>query len=207
MTARSRLTVMPLRCSVRLIVVCFCLCVVFAGISALSAAPVETAAPRARFLPADTIQPVAPLQLAAMDFFLPGYGMYRQNETGYAALYFTTNLVNLGLIYVSYRNWQFYESAYVAAELRQRSEPDPLQFADPTGGSDYLSLQDIKNRAERGQLFFAVSIVTNIALRFLSATHTWSLADAAKRRAGPRYEMLPEAPGGMRAVAEYSFCF
>lgn len=161
----------------------------------------------ARFLPADTVQPTAPLQLAAIDFLLPGYGMYRQNETGYAAAYFTTNLVNLGLIYVAYRNWQFYESAFRAAQIRQSTEPDPLQFSDPTGGSDYLTLQDIKNRAERGQLFFAVTIVANVALRFLSAGHTWSLADETKRRSGPRYEFYPDATGGMRSVGMYSYYF
>ncbi|AFM11028.1 hypothetical protein [Turneriella parva] len=183
----------------------FMLCFMLTAAGSVHAAPPEAA--RARFVPADSVQPAAPLQMAAIDFLLPGYGMYRHNETGYAALYFSSNLVNLGLIYVAYRNWQFYESAYVAAELRQRSEPDPLQFADPAGGSDYLSLQDIKNRAERGQLFFAVSIVTNVALRFLSATHTWSLADAAKRRSGPRYEMFPDATGGLRAAGMYSFYF
>lgn len=181
------------------------LCFMFTAAGSVHAAPPEGA--RASFVPADTVQPAAPLQLAAIDFLLPGYGMYRHNESGYAALYFSTNLVNLGLIYVAYRNWQFYESAYVAAELRQRSEPDPLQFADPTGGSDYLSLQDIKNRAERGQLFFAMSVVANVALRFLSASHTWYLADEMKRRSGPRYEMFPDAAGGMRAAGMYSYYF
>ena len=74
-------------------------------------------------------------------------------------------------------------------------------------GSDFLTLQDIKNRADRGQLFFAVSVVANVALRFLSATHTWSLADAAKRRSGPRYEIYPDTAGGMRAAGMYSFYF
>jgi len=182
-----------------------CCFVTMAAAGSISAAGAETA--RARFVPADTVQPAAPLKLAAIDFFLPGYGMYVQNEPAYAAAYFSTNLVNLGLIYIAYRNWRFYESAFRAADLRQSQEADPLQFADPAGGSDFLTLQDIKNRADRGQLFFAVSIVANVALRFLSATHTWSLADEAKRRSGPRYEMFPDAAGGMRSVAMYSFYF
>ncbi len=184
-----------------LLVLLACLC------SSVGALEAETGRAKARFFPADAIQPTPPLQLAAIDFLLPGYGMYRQNETGYAAAYFATNLVNLGLMYVAYRNWQFYESAFRAAELRQSTEPDPLQFADPSGGTDYLTLQDIKNRAERGQLFFAVSVVANVALRFLSAGHTWSMADETKRRAGPRYEFYPDAAGGMRSVGMYSFYF
>ena len=182
-----------------------CFFIALASAGNLHAAAAEGA--RARFVPADSVQPAAPLQLAAIDFFLPGYGMYRHNETGYAAAYFSTNLVNLGLIYVAYRNWQFYESAFRAAELRQSQEADPLQFADPTGGSDFLTLQDIKNRADRGQLFFAVSVVANVALRFLSASHTWYLADEMKRRSGPRYEMFPDAAGGMRAAGMYSYYF
>lgn len=188
--------------SYALLTCCF-VAMAFAG--RISAAGPETA--HARFVPPDSIQPVAPLKLAAIDFLLPGYGMYRQNEPGYAAAYFSTNLVNLGLIYVAYRNWRFYESAFRAAELRQSQEADPLQFADPAGGSDFLTLQDIKNRADRGQLFFAVSVVANVALRFLSATHTWSLADAAKRRSGPRYEIYPDTAGGLRAAGMYSFYF
>ncbi|GAB4438077.1 MAG: hypothetical protein OHK0011_20960 [Turneriella sp.] len=160
-----------------------------------------------RFVAADAVQPPPGWQLAAVDFLLPGYGTFRQGQTGYAALYFTSNLVNLSLVYLAWRNWRFYESAYDAASVRQATEPDTLYFRDPTGGSDYLSLQDIRNRAERGQLFFAVSIAANIALRFLSATHTWTLADTARRQAGPRYEFYPDASGGFQARGGYYFSF
>ncbi len=170
------------------------------------AGSLRAAAP-ARFVPADTVQPAPAWQLAAVDFLLPGYGTFRQGETGYAAFYFASNLVNLSLVYLAWRNWRFYESAYDAASLRQATEPDTLYFRDPTGGSDYLSLQDIRNRAERGQLFFAVSITANVALRLLSATHTWSLADAARRQAGPRYEFYPDAAGGFEARGRYCFYF
>lgn len=161
----------------------------------------------ARFVAAESVQPTPAWQLAAVDFLLPGYGTLRQNETGYAALYFSSNLVNLSLIYLTWRNWQFYESAYAAAAARQAIEPDPLYFRDPTGGSDYLSLQDIRNRAERGQLFFTVSIVINVALRFLSAAHTWHLADIAHKRAGPRYEFYPDAGGQFQARGSYHWRF
>ncbi len=170
------------------------------------AGPVTAAAP-ARFVPADSAQPAPAWQLATVDFLLPGYGTFRQGETGYAAFYFTSNLVNLSLVYLAWRNWRFYESAYDAAFVRQAAEPDTLYFRDPTGGSDYLSLQDIRNRAERGQLFFAVSIAANLALRLLSATHTWTRADAAAKQAGPRYEFYPDASGGFQARGGYYFYF
>lgn len=172
---------------------------------ALLAAPVTAEAP-ARFEKPQQSATLPAWQLAAADFLLPGYGTFRQGETGYAAFYFTSNLINLSLVYLAWRNWRFYESAYDAAFVRQASEPDTLYFRDPTGGSDYLSLQDIRNRAERGQLFFAVSIAANIALRFLSATHTWNLADTARRQAGPRYEFYPDA-GGFQARGGYYFYF
>lgn len=161
---------------------------------------------QARFVAADAEQPRSPARLAAIDFLLPGYGTFTQNQPYFAAAYFGANIANLGLMYIAYRNWRFYESAYEAAALRQAQEPDKLYFADPTGGSDYLSLQDIKNRAERGQLFFALSVIGNIVIRSLSAAHTWYLADEARTRAGPRYEFYPEA-GGMRAQAGYFFQF
>jgi hypothetical protein len=163
--------------------------------------------PTSRFVPADATQPTNPWKITAIDFALPGYGTYVQNRTGFAAFYFSTNLVNLGLIYVAYRNWRFYESAYAAANLRQASAQDPLQFENPAGGGDYLSLQDIKNRAERGQLIFAISIVANLVLRGFSAWHTWSLADEARVHSGPRYEFYPEANGGMRTAGSYNFYF
>jgi hypothetical protein len=166
-----------------------------------------TAEAPARFVPADTVQPPPAWQLAAVDFLVPGYGTWRQGEPGYAALYFAGNLVNLSLIYLAWRNWRFYESAYEAAFVRQAAEPDTLYFRDPTGGSDYLSLQDIRNLAERGQLFFALSIVANVSLRLLSATHTWNLADAARRQAGPRYEFYPDASGGFAARGGYAIYF
>lgn len=172
----------------------------------LLAAPGIFAQP-ARFAPADHEQPASPLRLAAIDFLLPGYGTFTQNQNGYAAFYFTSNVVNLSLVYLAYRNWRFYESAYQAANLRQASEPDMLYFRDPTGGSDYLSLQDIRNRAERGQLFFAVSIAANIALRFFSAAHTYNLAAEARRQSGPRYEFFPDAAGGLQARGGYYFYF
>lgn len=170
------------------------------AIGPLTAKPVQ-------FVPADRVQPPPAWQLAAVDFLLPGYGTLRQKEVGYAALYFSGNLVNLSLIYLTWRNWQFYESAYAAAAARQALEPDPLLFSDPTGSGDYLSLQDIRNRAERGQLFFTISIVMNVALRFLSAAHTWHLADVARERAGPRYEFYPDAGGGLQARGSYYWRF
>lgn len=180
-------------------IVCLLLLASLAG-SAAVAAP-------SRFVNADAVQPAPAWQLAAVDFLLPGYGTFRHGQTGYAAFYFTSNLVNLSLVYLAWRNWRFYESAYDAAFVRQASEPDNLYFRDPTGGSDYLSLQDIRNRAERGQLFFAVSIAANVALRLLSATHTWTLADAARQKAGPRYEFYPDAGGGFQARGGYYFYF
>jgi len=170
------------------------------------AAPVTAGAP-SRFVPADAVRPTPAWQLAAVDFLLPGYGTFRQGETGYAAFYFTSNLVNLSLVYLTWRNWRFYESAYDAAFVRQAAEPDTLYFRDPTGGSDYLSLQDLRNRAERGQLFFAVSIAANLALRLLSATHTWNLAEQARVRAGPRYEFYPDPVAGFQARGGYYFYF
>lgn len=161
-----------------------------------------------RFSPPDAAQPPSPVKLAAIDFLLPGYGTYMQNQTTYAAIYFGTNILNLGLAYLAYRNWRFYESAYQAAQARQALEPDKLYFENPAGGSgDYLSLQDIKNRAERGQLFFAVSLAANLALRLFSAGHTWLIADEAVSKAGPRYEFYPEERGGMRTGLSYQFYF
>lgn len=165
------------------------------------------AVPAAKYIPSDAVQPTAPWKIAAVDFLLPGYGTFAQNKTAYAAVYFSANLASLSVIYLTYRNWRFYESAYQAAAVRQASEPDLLHFQNPTGGGDYLTLQDIKNRAERGQLFFALSIVANIALRVFSAAHTWSLADESATKAGPRYEFYPEPAGGMRAQAGYYFYY
>jgi len=170
------------------------------------ALPVAAEKSTARFLP-EVRTAVSPLQIAGIDFLLPGYGTFVQNKTGYAALYFTTNLVSLGSIYIAWRNWQFYESAYLAAATRQALEPDKLFFQDPAGGTDFYSLQDIKNRAERGQLFFAVSIVANIALRAFSAWHSWSLADEARTQSGPRYEFYPDQSGGFKTQAGYYFYF
>jgi hypothetical protein len=165
------------------------------------------AAQPTRYVPGDQVQPVSPLKIAAIDFLLPGYGTFTQQKTGFAAAYFSANIANLGLIYMAYRNWRFYESAYQAAAVRQALEPDKLLFQDPAGGDGYLSLQDIRNRAERGQLLFAVSIVANIVIRSFSAWHSWSLADEAVTQAGPRYEFYPEANGGMRAQGGYYFYF
>lgn len=163
--------------------------------------------PDSRFIGADKEQPRSPLKLAAIDFLLPGYGTFTQNQAPYAIIYFSTNILNLGLAYLAYRNWRFYESAYQAAQVRQASEPDKLYFQNPTGSGDYLSLQDLKNRAERGQLFFAVSIAANVVLRLFSTGHTWILADEALTRAGPRYEFYGEERGGMRTAASYQYYF
>lgn len=179
------------------------LCVVSS--SFLSATPANV--PAAQYRPAESRPFISPLNIAAVDFLLPGYGTYIQNKTGYAALYFTTNLASLAAIYMAWRNWRFYESAYQAAAARQAIEPDKLYFQDPTGSTDFYSLQDIKNRAERGQLFFAVSIVANIAVRAFSAWHSWSLADEARAQSGPRYEFYPDASGGFKTQAGYYFYF
>lgn len=161
----------------------------------------------ARFLPRENTSIASPLQIAGVDFLLPGYGTYVQNKTGYAALYFGSNIASLAAIYVAWRNWRFYESAYQAAAMRQAIEPDKLLFQDPAGGTDFYSLQDIKNRAERGQLFFAISIVANVALRAFSAWHSWSLADEARMQSGPRYEFYPDQSGGVRTQAGYYYYF
>lgn len=176
-----------------------------AASGALFAAP-ENRQP-AQFLPRESGPAVSPLQIAGIDFLLPGYGTYVQNKTGYAALYFGSNIASLAAIYVAWRNWRFYESAYQAAATRQAIEPDRLLFQDPAGGTDFYSLQDIKNRAERGQLFFAISIVANIALRAFSAWHSWSLADEARMQSGPRYEFYPDQSGGFRVQGGYYFYF
>ena len=172
--------------------------------SALPAAADKSAA---HFRPEARTAAASPLQIAGIDFLLPGYGTFVQNKTGYAALYFTTNLASLASIYIAWRNWQFYESAYQAAATRQAIEPDRLLFQDPAGGTDFYSLQDIKNRAERGQLFFAVSVLANVALRAFSAWHSWSLADEARTQSGPRYEFYPDQPGGFKTQAGYYFYF
>ena len=174
----------------------------------LFTATVLHAAPAtAQYIPEDKIQPASPFKIAAIDFLLPGYGTYVQNKTGFAAFYCAANIANLTLIYLAWRNWRFYESAYQAGAVRQASEPDKLYFQDPTGGDAYLSLQDLKNRAERGQLFFAISILANVVLRGVSAYHSWSLADEAATKSGPRYEFYPEPNGGMRAQGGYYLYF
>lgn len=165
------------------------------------------AAKVSRFLPSEPKTTDSALRIATIDFLLPGYGTYVQNQNGFAAIYFGANIASLASIYVAWRNWRFYESAYVAAGIRQASEPDRLLFQDPTGGSDYLSLQDIKNRAERGQLFFAIAITANIALRFFSAYHSWSLADETATQTGPRYEFYPDERGGLRSETSYFMRF
>jgi len=161
----------------------------------------------ARFVPPDSAPSRSPLQLAAIDFLIPGYGTFTQDKTLYATIYCGTNVVTIGLAYLAYRNWQYYESAYQAALVRQSTEPDALYFADPTGGDAYLSLQDIRNRSERGQLFFAVSIIANVALRLFSATHTWLLADEARTKSGPRYEFYSDEKNGYRITTGYQFVF
>ncbi len=173
--------------------------------SSLHAATSTQAA--SRYLPPENKTFQSPLNLAAIDFLLPGYGTYVQHKTGYAALYFGSNLASLAAIYVAWRNWRFYESAYQAALSRQAIEPDRLLFQDPAGGTDFYSLQDIKNRAERGQLFFAISIVANVAIRAFSAWHSWSLADEARTQSGPRYEFYPDQSGGIKTQAGYYFYF
>ncbi len=165
------------------------------------------AAPAAQYQPKDQVQPASPLKIAALDFLLPGYGTYTQNKTGFAAAYFSANIANLALIYIAYRNWRFYESAYQAAATRQAMEPDKLFFQDPSGGDSYLSLQDIKNRADRGQLFFALSIIANVAIRSLSAWHSWSLADEAATKSGPRYEFYPDGATGFKSQLGYQLSF
>lgn len=169
--------------------------------------PPQMFAAPAKFLPADAGDRRSPLSLAAIDFVLPGYGTYVQDQKIFAAVYFGTNIVNLGLTYLAYRNWRFHESAYEAARIRQASEPDALLFADPTGGANFLTQQDLKNRAERGELFFTISVVANVTLRFFSATHTWLLADEARTKAGPRYEFYPDDRGGYQSRLAYSYFF
>ena len=161
----------------------------------------------AKFLPRENKSDfVPPLRTAFFDFLLPGYGTFMQNQTGYAAFYFGANIASLAGIYMAYRNWRFYESAYQAAFVRQAQEPDKLQFQDPAGGGDFYTLQDIRNRADRGQLFFAISIVANLALRAVSAYHTWSLADETLKKSGPRYEFYPDT-GGMHVRGSYDWRF
>ena len=181
--------------------------VVVASCIAAPLAAAETNKTAARYLPAENKTFVSPLNIAAIDFLLPGYGTYMQYKTGYAALYFGGNIASLAAIYVAWRNWRFYESAYQAAAARQALEPDKLFFQDPAGGTDYYSLQDIKNRADRGQLFFAISIVANVAIRAFSAWHSWSLADEARTQSGPRYEFYPDQSGGFKTQAGYYFYF
>lgn len=172
----------------------------------LSAFVLQAATPVAQYAPEEKTD-ISPLRIAAIDFLLPGYGTYVQKKTGFAAVYFSANILNLGLIYIAYRNWRFYESAYQAAAIRQKADPDPLQFEDPTGGGGYLSLQDLKNRAERGQLFFAVSIIANVVIRGFSAWHSWSLADETLTKAGPRYEFYPDTGNGFKSQISYQFSF
>lgn len=174
----------------------------------LCMASVLHAAPSAaQFVREDKEQPASPLKLAAIDFLLPGYGTYVQNKIGFAAFYCAANIANLTLVYLAWRNWRFYESAYQAAVTRQASEPDKLYFQDPTGGDSYLSLQDIRNRAERGQLFFAISILANVVLRGVSAYHSWSLADEAATKSGPRYEFYPDGANGFKSQLGYQWSF
>lgn len=170
-------------------------------------AAAEKAKAAAQYIPPEPVRSVSPLQIAGVDFLLPGYGTWVQKKNGFAALYFSANIASLSMIYIAWRNWRFYESAYEAAALRQASEPDKLLFQDPSGGSSFYSLQDIKNRAERGQLFFAISIVANLVLRGFSAWHSWSLADEALMKSGPRYEFYPDASGGFKAQGGYYFYF
>jgi len=147
----------------------------------------------ARFLPADTGETISPLKLTAIDFLLPGYGTWQQNQKAFAAVYFGGNILNLGFIYLAYLNYSASESAYQSALTQQTAS-----------GAD---LQNLKNLADRGQLFFSVAIVVNVVLRFFSAYHTYGLVAEAAAQSGPRYEFYPEVNGGTRAQAGYYFHF
>ncbi|MBS0619094.1 MAG: hypothetical protein JSR44_12955 [Spirochaetes bacterium] len=162
-------------------------------IASASASLWSTDAKAARFIPADTDEIISPLKLTAIDFLLPGYGTWQQNEKTFAAVYFGGNILNLGLIYLAYLNYSASESAYQSALTQQTAS-----------GAD---LQILKNLADRGQLFLSVAIVVNVVLRFFSAYHTYSLAAAKVVQSGPRYEFYPEANGGTRAQAGYYFNF
>ncbi len=167
---------------------------------------VQSAA-KVRFVQAEKIQPTAPWKSASLDFILPGYGSFVHKNYISASLYFAGNLATLASTYIAYRNWRFYDSAYRAASLRQATEPDALLFKDPAGSNDFLSLQDIRNRSERGQLFFALSIVANIVIRCFSAAETWSLSAHEVERTGPHYEIFYDALGAMNAQGSYRFVF
>ncbi|MBV6492915.1 MAG: hypothetical protein LDLANPLL_00920 [Turneriella sp.] len=148
----------------------------------------------------------SPITLATIDFLLPGYGMYVQNEKWTGALYFGLNIISLGSIYFAYRHWRYSESVYQAGAWRQRQEMDHIYLEDPTG-SGYASLQELENRAGRAQLFFAVSILANVVLRSLSAYHSWLHATELHEQNGPRYEFYPDAQGKFTGRVGYSFQF
>lgn len=176
------------------------LALLFAPLSIKSAAKV-------RFAEAGKEQPTSPWKSASLDFILPGYGSFVHKNYIGASLYFTANLATLASTYMAYRNWRFYDSAYRAAAQRQAAEPDALLFKDPAGSNDFLSLQDIRNRSERGQLFFTLSVVVNIVIRCFSAAETWSLSAHEVERAGPHYEVFYDALGAMNAQGSYRIVF
>ena len=159
------------------------------------------------YVPTQNEKPTAPWKLAALDVFIPGYGLMKQDQFYWGLTYLSAKIAGGVWIYLSWRNYNFRDSVYRAGAKRQSLENDPLLFADPRGSDNFFSLQDLKNQADTAHLFFILSLIGNGLLYGASAYHTYTLADTQYAKSNWHYKISSTGRNTMAIDFGYSFYF
>jgi len=159
------------------------------------------------YVPTQPERPTEPWKLTAMDLFIPGYGMFKQDKFYWGLTYLTAKLAGGAWIYISWRNYTFRDSVYRAGAKRQALESDPLLFTDPRGSDNLYSLQELKNQADTAHLFFVLSLIGNALIYGVSAYHTYSLADAQYAKSNWHYKISSSGRNAMAVDFGYTFHF
>ena len=118
--------------------------------------------------------------------FLPGYGMLQYQKPLWASLYFTLRIGAYFLIYLSYEEYRFWNSVYIAARPYEK-EPGEIFFQDPRNKENYISLQEIKNRRGRALLFFGYSILVTSLVMGMELFHIASFIQEEERKSKPSF--------------------
>lgn len=136
-----------------------------------------------------------PWQPAALDLLIPGYGLYSHDRPYWAMSYAGLKLAGAALIYISIKNYRFWNSIEKAAAARDIVEHDPLLFQDPLNSEKYMTHQDIKNKRDQAWLMIVYAGIFEVLVYTVSFSHTWYLASEKKKQVKPFYRLEPEQTG------------
>lgn len=124
------------------------------------------------------------------EIFLPGYHAFRNDSYWTGSLLLAGRLLTLFGAYQFHNRYVNYSSAARAAENADLVYGPGLEYADPYSG-DYLSSQDLQNRAGRSQNYFHMSVALHLGLTAAGLFQGYQIAEDTRERNLKRLEIQP----------------